>query len=202
MSDIKQIETEMKRYNTEHKLETLKNYNLFLSKDNIDKRLELAKYIHDNYNTMDDIEMQTMLTKCLDIHKIKSLLLQYELENYEEEELKKYMSLDEFKKKALYIFTRYQCKAGGFLMEDSEWIIHDKTTTNYDVKENELLFENTINIIDVNNNEIDTYLFYIIKRLTSLSENIDVELRQQVKNKTVHLLIWVTDMTKEDIVGL
>ena len=39
MSDIKQIETEMKRYNTEHKLETLKNYNLFLSKDNIDKRL-------------------------------------------------------------------------------------------------------------------------------------------------------------------
>ena len=191
----------MKNYNTRHKIETSTPYNTQFSSKVDDEKQMLAKYIHNNYSTMDEKEMQTILMKCLDVGKIKSLLLQYELENYEEK-AKKRLSLSEFKNKAEQIFTRYQCRAGGFLIEDTEWSVHDSKSTHYDVKENELVFENTVNMIDLANDDVDDYLYFIIKRLETIAENIEVELRQQVKHKTVYLLIWATDKTIDNVVGL
>ena len=210
MSDIKQElmlfvnqynnELIMKKYNVQHKIETLNTYNTQFSNLE-DGKHTLAKYIHNNYNTMDEKEMQTILMKCLNINKIKSLLLQYELENYEEIP-QKCMSLSEFKNKARQIFARYQCRAGGFLIEDTQWTVHDSRSTRYDVKENELLFENTLNIVDLENDDVENYIYYIVKRLGSIAENIEVEIRQKVKHKMVYLLIWVNDNTIDDVIGL
>ena len=157
--------------------------------------------IYDNYDKMNNIDMHDLLLKCIDSNTVWLLLLKYELENYETIPTK-YMSLEEFKENTLQIFARYQSKAGGFLLEDIDWVVHNSTSTVYDVKENELLFENTLNIIDMDNDDIDNYLFHLIKRLNSLAENIEVDLRQQLKHKTVHILIWANDKTKDDVIGL
>ena len=54
--------------------------------------------------------------------------------------------------------------------------------------------------------ETNTYLKYLIKRLNSLSKNIDVELRQKDNDnsKMISLLIWAVDRNKKvtHVIGL
>lgn len=195
----------MKQYNLFHQLEKISNY-----KNNINQSInsqELAKYIHDNYNKMDEVELKMIALKCMDINDYKRIILSYELRNYKPQQKISIMSLDKFKTHALKIFSRYQCKAGGFLIEDNEWIVHENNSTKYEVEKNELLFENTINIIDENDNESECFLDYLVEQLNSIADNIEVELRQKQNeySKVISLLLWVTDKNMEsdnNIIGL
>jgi len=197
-------EQEMKKYNLMHLLEKQRNYKNEEPNKSQDEKQQLAQYIHKNYNNMDEIEMKTIALKCLDINEIKKTLLFFELQNYIC--TPKQMSLSEFKNETMIIFNKYQSKAGGFLLEDNEWLIHDNTSSRHEVKENELLFENTINAHDMDDGETNTYLKYLIKRLNSLSKNIDVELRQKDNDnsKMISLLIWAVDRNKKvtHVIGL
>ena len=199
------MEHEMKKYKIMHNLEKYKNYKNEVYTKSLDEKLQLAKYIHKNYNNMDEIEMKKVVLKCLDMNDIKKILLLYELKN--NPSIPKQMSLNEFKSKVVNIFNKYQSKAGGFLLEDNEWIIHDHTSSRYEVREHELLFENTINTHDMDDNDTNMYLKYLMQKLSSLSENINVELRHKNNHnsKMVNLLIWAIDKNKKSqtqIIGL
>lgn len=198
------MENEMKKYNFMHNLEENSNYNNNIDQKNKQDKQELAEYINKNYNKMDDVERKLIAIKCLDTNEIKKTLLLFELKNYKQKpEIS--MSLSKFKLHALEIFNRYQCKAGGFLIEDNDWIVHDSTSIYHEVELNELLFENTIDPDDINDNESDIFLKYLVKRLNSIAENIDVELRHRTEKKIIKLLIWATDKNVEsskDVIGL
>lgn len=206
-ADQYDMEKEMKKYNLMHILENGKNYANISHSKSKNERQELAEYIHTNYDNMDDIEMKAFVLKCLDMNEIKKILLLFELKNYKNKHISQKMSLSDFKNKAICLFNRYQSKAGGFLIEDTEWIVYDNTTTKYEINENELLFENTINICDVDNDETIMYLDYMVKRLNSLAKNIYVEWRQRKNDhsKVMSLLIWVTDKDikmQKTVIGL
>ena len=201
------MEKEMKKYNLMHVMDDGKNYANMIHSYSKDVKQELAEYIHTNYNSMDETEMKTIALKCLDMNEIKKILLSFELKNYKHKHLSQKMSLNEFTNEAMILFKRYQSKAGGFLLEDSEWIVYDNTTTKYEVSENELLFENTINTCDIDDDETTRYLDYIVKRLNSFAKNIYVEWRQKRNNhsRVMSLLIWITDKDKnisKTVIGL
>ena len=189
---------EMNHYKLLHNMEKYDNYNNDLYRKSHKDRRFLANYIHDKYNTMDETEMKLLAMKCLDINKIKHILLNFELENFKQTPYEQ-LSLDKFKLYAINILNRYQCKAGGFCFEDKEWIIHDKESKIHDVAENELLFENTISIADDNDMETENYLHYLIKQLSYIAENIKIEWRpKHVKKSKVTRL----SMSDDDKVGL
>ena len=137
-----QIEQEMKRYSLLHSLEKITNYQNNVT-DNTNSH-ELAEYIHDNYHKMDEIELKIIALKCMDLNDFKRIILSYELRNFKPNQKIETMTLNKFKTHALKLLNRYQCKAGGFLIEDNEWCVHDNTSVKYEVEKNELLFENTI----------------------------------------------------------
>ncbi len=187
-------EQEMKKYNTLHKLEYYNNFNADISNKSKNEKDELALYIHDNFDTMDEIEMRHMALKCLDMNKIKKILLSYELNNYKNKPITN-MSLDAFLKQAIRVITRYQHKAGGFLLEDKEWKVYRHGCKEYDVENNEILFVNSLDRSDVDDENTDLFIRKIVKQLNMISKNITVEIRQifKHKDKIAKILLWATD---------
>ncbi|CAH6421460.1 Hypothetical protein KVN_LOCUS276 [uncultured virus] len=180
---------EMNLYNFLHKLDKLKNYNKDHSK--IKNKNQLSRFLNDNYHSMTNEEKKILLNKCLTSEKINYLLLNFELKYFKP--ISKPMSLQEFTKETIKILNRYQCKAGGFFIEDNDWLICDNlNNNNYELKHNEVVFENTISIYDMDDSETQKYFKYLLNRLNNLCDDINVELRyiESNKDKIIWLLLW------------
>lgn len=193
---------EMKKYHHLHQIDIHNNYgrnvniwniNLFGQNKEEIKKTKLAEYIKKNYDHMDEKEMRSLVNKCLEINDVKRILLEYELQYYQEKP--KEISLEKFIQKAKKILDRYQWKAGGFSMEDNEWIINTKSTDDYHLKEYEIAFENNIYEGELESYEIQTYLGRLVSRLSKLSNDIKIKLRYlyDEKNKNVLILILAID---------
>lgn len=194
-----ELAKEMKMYDFQHKVDKGSNY--YRSEPKKDR--DLASYIFDNYKNLDIIderELATIVTKCLTPTQMKRILLEYELKNFREDmdEVKE-MTREEFIKKAKFLLNRYQCKAGGYYVEDCEWTMYtsetmpEETQGEHYVKDNEILFVNSIDKCDLENEEVDNYLNLLVDRLDSLADNIDVELRysESEGTKPCWLHLWV-----------
>jgi len=194
----------MEIYNRLHQMELYRNYYHKVDSLTKDQKNDLANFIHDNYDQLNEIEMKNIAMRCLNINDFKRILLFHELKYHNQTPIE--MSLDRFLEKALYYLNRYQCRAGGFFIEDEEWTVHrhrDSAKSTIYVEENEILFENTVHQIFSNDNETEIYLDHIINKLKSIATNIDIELRERKEGKIVHLLIWATDRNiKLNTVGL
>lgn len=186
----------MRKYNVRYALESCRDYSIDTNSNNEEKKL-LAEYINQNFNNMDENELKILALKCLGENNLKKILLNHELNYFRHE--KKHMTLDQFKNKAQLIFNRYQNKAGGFLLEDIDWVVYDHTATKYDINGNELLFENAVDVTDDDDTDTDLYLKNIVEMLQSLTSNIEIEIREKYhkKGKLVSYLIWCTDKTIE-----
>lgn len=189
---------ELKTYNNTQHLETKYDQEQPITKNT----KELGKYIHDNYNKMDDLEMKQIVLKCMDNNDIRNILLTYEFTHYDEKYT--HMDLDKFQQKTIQYFNKYQNKAGGNLIEDDTWIIHKSDSPYFDVKSNQVVFQNTIDKMDVNDFVTNAYLNRMIEKLNKLSTNIIVELEYKEKKKLTYVVIWATDCTiiDDDVVGL
>jgi hypothetical protein len=185
----------MKEYDILHKLEKQKNYSL---KNEDKKNYHLAKFLYQNFDQMDGIEMKELAMKCLTENELKSILLNFELTYYKEKP-QKYLSLEEFLIKAQMILNRYQGKAGGFLLEDTEWEVYRPHDSNqkYDLMENEILLVNSIDVTDYDDSETEKYIKKLVNRLKSIAENIKIDMRYKnsEKDKIIYILLWVKDKT-------
>ena len=103
-------EKELKQYNNLQQLDN--NCDKSVCNLSNDEKRELAKYIHKNFDKMDESEMKHIVTKCLDMSTIKNILMTFEFNYYNSRPVE--MTLDSFVNKANAIFDRYQTKVGGF----------------------------------------------------------------------------------------
>ena len=201
------IESELRNYNFLLKLEKLKNYNSDILKPT--KDTELAEFIHENFDKLDDNSKKDILVKCLKPNEIDMILLRFELMNYDKK-CKVELSLDEFEKKAIETINKYHWKGGGHKIEDNEWIIHKHDSEFYTVRTNELLFENTLDVSDLHDEETEHFMKHLVRQLNSLSTNIEVEYRNKDRrSKTTKLLIWSKNINatnsesdSDEVIGL
>lgn len=186
--DFSLLDAEMKRYNNMHLVDT--QYDGLKKSDN-----NLAEYIHDNVDNMDEHEMRLFANRCLNYLEVRAILLDYDLKYYKYKQSEEEYTLSEFKKIAQKVFHKYHWKAGGLLIEDSEWTFHDSSSNKYNIKGNEILFENTVPIVDTDDYNTSFYLDKLVERLSRMSANILVEYRtkQNYKSKFMSILIWMTD---------
>ena len=183
--DLVKLKKQMNQYNNLHKIDSERNY----GNDTVKGNNNLGKIIHDNYNDMSDDELKYFAIKCMSRKKIRKELLEYELKNYDP--LPEDLTLDEFTKKATKIINRYQSKAGGFLIEDMQWILHKSDSNDYSVKSNEVLFENSINKLDIFDSETDTFLKRLVNRLNNLATDVNVSLQHSdPEDGVIWLQIW------------
>lgn len=192
------INTQMKIYSSKHALNALSKYDP--CKLNLCDT-DIGTYICDNFDTMDDSELKKITLKCLNINDCKKILLNYELHTriLTSIDNNNVLTLKEFEKKSINIFNRYQNRAGGFALEDRQWRVHTVLSNRYQVIENEILFENSVPLVDEEDRETNIYLKNIVKLLNTLSKNIVVELRekQRKNSKIINVLIWGTDINQQ-----
>lgn len=167
-----------KHMNVLYELDKLDNYGFckFTSMSQ-----ERGEYIHKNLDMMNEQELLMIISKCISKNRLKQMLLQYELKNWIPP--KKKMTLNEFAKMAHKILYRYQSRAGGFMIEDREWTLHKHGSNKYNLKKNEILFENTLSDDYRTDKETREYLFDIISLLNKLSDNITVSLHNMVSER-------------------
>jgi len=197
----KKIEERILFLKKKHEKEEEENYNTITIKKRNNQ--EIAEEINKK-NIIKEKEMnklKDLLIKTSDEKEIKRKLLSFELKNLKPK--KKNMKLMEYKKEAKKILEKYQWKAGGYNLDDIEWNIHTIESTEYDVKDNEILLENTIISNNLNENE-ERYLHLITKRLNNISTNIRAKLRyKKTKDSIYYILIWCTDIKKQKVkIGL
>jgi hypothetical protein len=195
------LEKDVKKYNNLQDLEVMSGGSIGNNLSST-QRTRLAGYIHYNYDKMDDAEKKQMVMKLLDEDTVKSFLLTFEFTYYDYK--KRDMTLDEFITKATYIFDRYQTRVCGSAIEDTKWIVHRTDSPYFSVRGNEIVFQNTIDNIDINDCSLKKYLNTLVHKLNGLSVNIEVELEFIEKKKLSYVLIWAIDITLKDenIVGL
>lgn len=183
-----------------YQLELERNYNNDITAVTQDVNDGVLKHINSNYDTFDQSELEKVALKCLSQNGLKQIILKHELKYYRNKPQD--MKLSQFKELASKLLQRYHYKAGGFLLEDPDWVIHLPPDYQYGLQENEIVFINTINRTDVDNEETYQYLTLIVERLQSLTKNIKVEVRykKHYHSKTVHVLILCIDknITVED----
>lgn len=198
-ADKHNVGKEVRKYNHLQQLDAISNE----MTDQIpqEQKTNLAKYIHKNYNKMDDMEMRRVASKCLDISEVKDILMTFEFNNYTRNE--KEMTLNEFTKIATYMFDRYY-RVGGCFIEDKEWIVHTPASKYFDIPDNKIMFQNTIDSMDADDCATNEYLNKLVENLNGVSTNIRVKLEFIEKKKLTYITIWAKDTTLEenDIVGL
>jgi hypothetical protein len=180
---------DMKAYNLFHQMDRLENYGR--DRENIDCDKNLGGYIKKNYDKMDMIEKKRLLTKIIPDHEVNRILLDYEMSHLTI--IPKPMSLDQFEKKALKILLRYQCRAGGFYIEDREWAVYHYGSPDVQLNENEILFENTVCKIDILNPDTEHYLQNVNRILRQISNDIEIDIQVEPTTKDSSLswvLIW------------
>lgn len=137
---------------------------------------------------LSDEDIKTVYGKIVPVSVMKKKLLELEFQNIEVK-TKKEMDLKEFMEEANKLFSRYQCKAGGQLFEDYQWIKHEHLSDHYRVKKNEVFYENSIPIKFAMDQSTKDYLVRLVSLLNSLAENINVRYREYYKNDLKWIVI-------------
>lgn len=132
----------------------------------------IAEFTNKYYRTLMIEDIAPIVHKCLSEKEMKRIILRHELKFLKIQP--KDMTLEQFKKEVMYVLKRYQHCAGGFNMDDSEWVIHDNTSKCYSVYETELIFENTLHMDYENDVECFEYMELLINRLNMIATNIIV----------------------------
>ena len=140
---------------------------------------------------LSDEDIKSIYTEIVPVSVMKKKLLELEFNNMKIKTEKK-MTLEIFDKQAQQIFNRYQCKAGGQLFEDYQWIVHRKGSKNYRVQENEVFYENSIPLKYATDQSTKNYLERLIKILDSLAENINVRFRDYYRDDLKWVVIKCT----------
>jgi hypothetical protein len=148
----------------------------------------LASLINKNINKFSKKEKEIFLIKCLSEGEMDNLLLKYELENFLPDKLK-INCFKDFINTASQLLNRYQSKAGGYLIEDNEWIIHKNDSKDYEISINQVVFENSVSIENIRDYDTINFLKKILLLLKRLSNNINVS-EEFIKSKKDGI-VWI-----------
>jgi hypothetical protein len=207
MSESKYINKsdEMKLYNEMHKIALLQNYimdenigPMFSDEHDINK-VELAKNIcSKNLCNIEYGEKNILASKCISEKKIDMELLKFELK-YLPVTTVNYMELDDFKLAAKALLKKYQWKAGGYYIEDIDWITHKKGSK-YSLGANQLVLENTIDTSDCHSEEFVNFMKKILNILNNMANNIDVRIKYETSktDSLTWIIIKCSDNTRNE----
>lgn len=175
----------MKLYSNQHLIDSHSNYgNVMVGANPL-----LAQTIHRNFDTMGEEEMKHIVLKCLDNKTIKHELLKFELNNLTLDT--KQISLKNFVKEVKRYLIRYHWKAGGFLLEDSEWRVYRKNCSRHEILANHVLFENSLDYSDKEDRDTIVYLEAIVRLLNQISDTIKVNYEFVDEDNDDMKIVWV-----------
>lgn len=151
-------------------IELYKQYQL-----NVSEYKDETPQLHNVLMNVSDEQIWQLYNTMINPKYIKNKLLLFDLENYVSES-NELITKDEFISYVVQLLKFYNDLLMEFF-EDNIWVIHDKTSTKYPLKENEIVFENSVSFVDDNslyNDKAEYYIKLVRNHLNKLSSNIHV----------------------------
>lgn len=154
-------------------IEALRNYKTSI----IGNDDTTTNFLVDYYDKLSDEEAVFIASKCMHPREARKIILKYEFTNRRMEP--KDMDMNTFIKEARKLIYRYQNKAGGYNIEDIDWLLYKPNSdTNrhkrYELKDDEIILENSITLNNLYQEDDKEYVDRLTELLNSLSDNIDV----------------------------
>lgn len=161
-------------------------------------RSEKANLIMEQYDKTDPYDL---LKLCLSEKEAKSIIMTYELRNYEFQ-TKENMDLKEFVQIALNFLNRYQHKAGGFLLHNHQWECHDQSSQKrhtFQMKSNEILFINSLDNKNEEDIETEFFIDLLLEKLNTIATNIEVKhgVYEPDQSRIHYILLSAIDKNKK-----
>jgi|SaaInlStandDraft_4_1057021.scaffolds.fasta_scaffold00768_8 hypothetical protein len=182
------MDKSIKTYTILHDLNTKGNWiNGEIVSGPLTDKGDIGNIIRTGFSAMTESEKRHLLMKWMPIEKINKELLLLELTHYKNVPIDK-MSLNDFTEHVNKILLRYTRKAGGHFLED-DWVIHGETSTIYEVDEDEIIFVNSINKMDVYSKDTSKFIDLLIKQLRQLSPSIKVDHKIDCEDGVYFILI-------------
>lgn len=155
----------------------------------------VAEFTNKYYRTMMIEDIAPLVHKCLSEKEMKRIILRHELKFLKIQP--KDMTLEQFKKEVQYVLNRYHQCAGGFNMDDREWVVHDKTSNCYTIYDTELIFENTLHMDYKTDIECFEYMDLLITRLNMITSNIIVSVHTYLseRDQIYYILLKCKDVS-------
>jgi len=152
------------------------------------KNTELAQRLNNSYDKMDSDEMRALVVKTMTDNEVRSRLLKFEFEHLAFTKPTSRLTISAFKTQVQKMFTKYQGKAGGFLIEDVVWEV-----TNGD-SDNEFYFNNSVCAANLESMDTQTFLCIMVERIKRLSTGVlvDISFVQDKEEKLAWILIKCT----------
>jgi hypothetical protein len=149
-----------------------------------------ALFIRNNLDKMTDEEIKIYFSKITTTQQARYHLLKCEFNNYLPPQLDS-LTLDKFIPLATKCFDRYYRKVGGKFIDDTIWNIHTNKSKRYKLNENEIIFENTINVNDCKHPDTINFLSRMTIHLNNICQNINVKLKFiHLKRDSIVLLVY------------
>ena len=142
---------------------------------NLSEYVNIIPNLHESLIKSSDEQLIELYNKCINPTFIKNKLLLMDLENYTPDK-NELITKNEFISYVHQLFKFYNNLFMQFY-EDNIWILHDKTSTKYPLKDNEIVFENSIKYMDedsINNEKAEYYIKLIRNHLNELCKKIRV----------------------------
>ncbi len=98
-------------------------------------------------------------------------------------------TINNIKTKCIAILDIFKANQLTKMIEDDNWIFHDKTSIKYKIKSNKILFENTISTVNSNSIEVTNYLENLIKILQKANINAEYQLCDDTKSMITFILV-------------
>lgn len=151
-----------------HELYLLKKFKL------TEENKKVGQYIHDNYDNMDLKQRKDYLFEHIDPMEVNKLLLKMELDTWFPKPVKS-MSKEEFIDQFNLLMKRYQCKAGGYYLNEFMWKVRDTDFRETIVEDDEFYLQNTIDTRQAKHFDTVFFLTKIAQKLSLLADNIKCE---------------------------
>jgi len=154
---------------------------------------DFLKSIHDNIHTMSDNELYENYNNIITPEYVKNELMVYELKYYTPEKQFNLSKIDVINIVTNILYQYKNCSYG-YLLEDEIWSIHDISSNKYPLKPNEILFENSISVVNGNNDNdshIDDIQYYIRLLRKHLNKILEFEIFDRVIEDQHNEICWI-----------
>jgi hypothetical protein len=154
--------------------------------------LETTNYIHNNININNKNENENLLNdiilKIFTPEKIERELLTFDLLNYKSD--KKKENIKDSINICSEALKKYQYIVGGYSIEDNEWILADKNSHRFKVKENQIILYNS-----VNKKNCDRELIWFLDSILDYTKrNIDekkIKIKYNIFEDEKNCMCWI-----------
>lgn len=118
------------------------NHEINIGKYNINND-DIVEQIHNEIDKLSHTELVNLYGQIVTTKYLKKELQEYEIAKYSNLKITDVTRVDFINQVSNYL-SIYKNLSGGELLEDTNWTVHENGSVKYPVKENEILFENSV----------------------------------------------------------